>query len=95
MLHFKEHKEKHGETHMIHCRARLNMDKAHLVGVGEDWTPAPTARVALDIIERGLLVMGRIYKVSVRRGAVIENRQRDLASFIGFVRALSMFLESS
>lgn len=57
MLHFKEHKEKHGETHMIHCRARLNTDKAHVVGIGEGWTPALAARVALDIIERKLLVM--------------------------------------
>ena len=57
MLHFKEHKEKHGETHMIHCRARLNTDKAHVVGIGEGWTPALAARVALDIIERKLVVM--------------------------------------
>ena len=57
MLHFKEHKEKHGETHMIHCRAKLNTDKAHVVGIGEGWTPALAARVALDIIERKLLVM--------------------------------------
>lgn len=57
MLHFKEHKEKHGETHMIHCRARLNTDKAHVVGIGEGWTPALAARVALDIIERKLIVM--------------------------------------
>ncbi len=56
-LHFKEHKEKHGETHMIHCRARLNTDRVHLVGVGEGWTPALAARVALDIIERRFLVM--------------------------------------
>jgi CBS domain-containing protein len=57
MLHFKEHKEKHGETHMIHCRARLNTDKAHVVGIGEGWTPALAAKVALDIIERKLVVM--------------------------------------
>jgi CBS domain-containing protein len=57
MLHFKEHKEKHGETHMIHCRARLNTDKAHVVGIGEGWTPSLAARVALDIIERKLVVM--------------------------------------
>ena len=50
MLHSKEHREKHGETHMIHCRARLNTDKTHVVGIGEGWTPALAARVALDII---------------------------------------------
>lgn len=57
MLHFKEHKEKHGEIHMIHCRARLNTDKVHIVGIGEGWTPALAARVVLDIIERKLIVM--------------------------------------
>ncbi len=57
MLHFKEHKEKHGEAHMTHCRARLSTDKAHLAGIGEGWTPALAARVALDVIERKFLVM--------------------------------------
>ena len=36
-LYFKEHKEKHGEMHMIHCRARLNTNKYQFVGVGEAW----------------------------------------------------------
>lgn len=57
MLHFKEHREKHGETHLIHCRARLNTDKVQLIGVGEAWTPAQAARIALDKIERKFLIM--------------------------------------
>ena len=57
MLHFKEHKEKHGETHLIHCRARLNTDKVQLIGLGEAWTPAQAARIALDKIERRFLIM--------------------------------------
>lgn len=57
LLHFKEHKEKHGEDHLIHCRARLNTDKVQLIGVGEAWTPAQAARVALDRIERRFLLM--------------------------------------
>lgn len=60
LLHFKEHKEKHGEDRLIHCRARLNTDKIQLVGVGEAWTPAQAARVALDKIERQFLVMKEV-----------------------------------
>ncbi|MCS7125712.1 MAG: CBS domain-containing protein [Aigarchaeota archaeon] len=57
LLHFKEHKEKHGEEHLIHCRARLRTDKVDLVGVGEAWTLSQAARVALDKIERQLLTI--------------------------------------
>lgn len=60
MLHFKEHKEKHGEDHLIHCRARLNTDKVQLVGIGEAWTPAQAARIALDRIERRFLIMKEV-----------------------------------
>ncbi|MCS7117901.1 MAG: CBS domain-containing protein [Thaumarchaeota archaeon] len=55
-LHFKEHREKHGEIHLIHCRARLNTDRYRLVGVGEGWTPTLAARAALHRIERQLTV---------------------------------------
>ncbi|MEM3041681.1 MAG: CBS domain-containing protein, partial [Nitrososphaerota archaeon] len=55
-LHFKEHKEKHGERHLIHCRARLKTDKYQFVGVGEGWTPDLAARTALDRIERQIIM---------------------------------------
>ncbi|MEM3819497.1 MAG: CBS domain-containing protein [Nitrososphaerota archaeon] len=57
LLHFKEHKEKHGETHLIHCRAVLRTDKVNFTGVGEAWSASQAARVALDKIERQLLVV--------------------------------------
>ena len=56
-LYFKEHRERRGGSHLIHCRARLNTDKVHLVGVGESWTLALAAKMALDVIERKFLVM--------------------------------------
>ncbi len=56
-LHFKEHKEKHGDRKLIHCRARLNTDKVQVNATGEAWTPAQAARIALDKIERKLLIM--------------------------------------
>jgi len=55
-LYFKQHKEKHGETHLIHCRARLNTDRLQLVGIGEGWRANHAARLALDRIERQFLV---------------------------------------
>lgn len=55
-LHFKEHKEKHGERHLIHCRARLKTDKYQFVGIGEGWTPDLAARTALDRIERQIIM---------------------------------------
>ncbi len=55
-LHFKEHKEKHGDRRLIHCRARLNTDKAQINATGEAWTPTQAARIALDKIERKLLI---------------------------------------
>lgn len=54
-LHFKEHKEKHGERHLIHCRARLKTDKYQFIGIGEGWTPDLAARMALDKIERQII----------------------------------------
>ncbi|MEN2975175.1 MAG: CBS domain-containing protein [Candidatus Caldarchaeales archaeon] len=57
LLHFKEHREKHGEDHLIHCRARLRTDKVDLVGIGEAWTASQAARVALDKIERKILTL--------------------------------------
>lgn len=57
LLHFKEHKEKHGEQHLIHCRSILRTDKVDLVGIGEAWTASQAARVALDKIERQLLIV--------------------------------------
>ncbi len=54
-LYFKEHKEKHGERHLIHCRARLKTDKYQFVGIGEGWTPDLAARMALDRIERQII----------------------------------------
>jgi len=36
---------------------RLNTDKLQLVGVGEAWTPSQAARVALDKIERQIILM--------------------------------------
>lgn len=57
LLHFKEHREKHGEEHLIHCRAVLRTDRVNLVGVGEAWTASQAARVALDKIERQLLTI--------------------------------------
>ncbi len=55
-LYFKEHKEKHGDMHMIHCRARLNTNKYQFVGVGEAWRADFAARTALERIERQFLV---------------------------------------
>jgi len=55
-LYFKEHKEKHGDLRLIHCRARLNSDRYQFVGVGEAWRPDLAARTALKIIERKLIV---------------------------------------
>ena len=55
-LYFKEHKEKHGEMHLIHCRARLKTDKYQFVGVGEAWRADFAARTALERIERQLLI---------------------------------------
>ena len=52
----KEHRETRGGRNLIHCRARLNTDKWHLVGIGESWTPALAAKAALDVIERKLVV---------------------------------------
>lgn len=57
LLHFKEHKEKHGEIHLIHCRAVLRTDKVNLTGIGEAWTASQAARVAMDKIERQLLIV--------------------------------------
>jgi len=73
---FKEHKEKHGETHLIHCRARLNTDKVQLIGVGESWTPALAARIALDVIERKFLVM----KENMRKYPYAEELLTKIAS---------------
>ncbi len=56
-LHFKEHKEKHGDAHLIHCRARLKTDKYQFVGIGEGWTPDLAARAAIDRIERQIITM--------------------------------------
>jgi hypothetical protein len=55
-LYFKEHKEKHGDMHMIHCRARLNTNKYQFVGIGEAWRADFAARTALERIERQFLV---------------------------------------
>ncbi len=55
-LHFKEHKEKHGEVHLIHCRARLNTDKWKVAAVGEGWSLALAAKTALFRIERRITV---------------------------------------
>ncbi|HIQ29882.1 MAG TPA: CBS domain-containing protein [Candidatus Caldiarchaeum subterraneum] len=55
-LYFKEHKEKHGEMHLIHCRARLKTDKYQFVGTGEAWRADFAAREALSRIERQILI---------------------------------------
>ncbi|MEM4298261.1 MAG: CBS domain-containing protein [Nitrososphaerota archaeon] len=55
-LYFKAHKEKHGDMHLIHCRARLNTDKYQFVGLGEAWRADFAARTALERIERQFLV---------------------------------------
>lgn len=55
-LHFKEHREKHGDVHLIHCRARLNTDRYRIVAVGEGWTLTLAARAALHRIERQLTI---------------------------------------
>lgn len=55
-LYFKEHKEKHGDLKLIHCRARLNSDRYQFVGIGEAWRPDLAARTALKVIERQFLV---------------------------------------
>jgi len=55
-LHFKEHKEKHGEIHLIHCRARLNTDKWKIAAVGEGWSLTLAAKAALNRIERRMTV---------------------------------------
>ncbi|GBC69200.1 Inosine-5'-monophosphate dehydrogenase [archaeon HR01] len=55
-LYFKAHKEKHGDMHMIHCRARLKTDRYQFVGVGEAWRADFAARSALERIERQFLV---------------------------------------
>lgn len=55
-LYFKEHREKHGDMRLIHCRARLNSDRYQFVGVGEAWRADLAARSALKTIERQFLV---------------------------------------
>jgi len=55
-LHFKEHREKHGEIHLIHCRARLNTDKWKIAAVGEGWSLTLAAKAALNRIERRMTV---------------------------------------
>jgi len=55
-LYFKEHREKHGDLKLIHCRARLNSDKFQFVGIGENWRADLAAVAALKVIERQLLV---------------------------------------
>lgn len=55
-LYFKEHREKHGDMRLVHCRARLNSDRFQFVGVGEAWRADLAARTALKVIERQLLV---------------------------------------
>jgi CBS domain-containing protein len=55
-LYFKAHKEKHGDMHMIHCRARLKTDRYQFVGIGEAWRADFAARSALERIERQFLV---------------------------------------
>ncbi|MEM4280693.1 MAG: CBS domain-containing protein [Candidatus Caldarchaeum sp.] len=55
-LYFKEHRERHGDLRLIHCRARLNSDRFQFVGVGEAWRPDLAARTALKVIERQFLV---------------------------------------
>ena len=55
-LYFKEHKEKHGDMHLIHCRARLKTDKYQFVGTGEAWRADFAAREALSRIERQILI---------------------------------------
>ncbi|MEM0440772.1 MAG: CBS domain-containing protein [Candidatus Caldarchaeum sp.] len=55
-LYFKEHREKHGDMRLIHCRARLNSDRHQFVGVGEAWRADLAARTALKTIERQLIV---------------------------------------
>ncbi|MCX8200674.1 MAG: CBS domain-containing protein [Candidatus Caldarchaeum sp.] len=55
-LYFKEHREKHGDMRLIHCRARLNSDRHQFVGVGEAWRADLAARTALKTIERQFLV---------------------------------------
>ncbi|MEM0375616.1 MAG: CBS domain-containing protein [Nitrososphaerota archaeon] len=61
-LHFKEHREKHGDVHLIHCRARLNTDSWRLVAVGEGWSLALAAKAALSRIERQLTVSKELAK---------------------------------
>ncbi len=55
-LHFKEHREKHGDVHLIHCRARLNTDRWKLTAVGEGWSLTLAAKAALNRIERRMTV---------------------------------------
>ncbi|MEM0350139.1 MAG: CBS domain-containing protein [Candidatus Caldarchaeum sp.] len=55
-LYFKEHREKHGDMRLIHCRARLNSDRHQFVGVGEAWRADLAARAALKTIERQFLI---------------------------------------
>jgi CBS domain-containing protein len=55
-LHFKEHREKHGDVHLVHCRARLNTDRWKVVAVGEGWSLALAAKAALTRIERRITV---------------------------------------
>ncbi|MCX8202117.1 MAG: CBS domain-containing protein, partial [Candidatus Caldarchaeum sp.] len=55
-LYFKEHREKHGDMRLVHCRARLNSDRHQFVGVGEAWRADLAARTALKTIERQFLV---------------------------------------
>ncbi|MCF8884566.1 MAG: CBS domain-containing protein [Nitrososphaerota archaeon] len=57
LLHFKEHKEKHGEERLIHCRAKLTTDRVNFTSIGEAWTPSLAAKSALDRIERQMLTM--------------------------------------
>ncbi len=59
-LYFKEHKEKHGDMHLIHCRARLKTDKYQFVGTGEAWRADFAARAALERIERQFLLSRKL-----------------------------------
>ena len=72
LLHFKEHKEKHGEQHLVHCRSVLRTDKMNLVGIGEAWTASQAARVALDRIERQLLIVKELAEKYPYSGEVVK-----------------------
>lgn len=72
LLHFKEHKEKHGEQHLVHCRSVLRTDKMNLVGIGEAWTASQAARVALDRIERQLLIVKELAGKYPYSGEVVK-----------------------